>query len=58
MRHALMENRNGLVVDFQLSQASSTAERDIAPKLVDEARQGTASLRDSHPVTSSADTVR
>ena len=58
MGHALMENRNGLVVDFQLSQASSTAERDIAPKLVDEARQGTASLRDSHPVTSSADTVR
>src|SRR5262249_41902870 len=36
MGHALMENRNGLVVDFQLSQATGTAERDMAPKLVDQ----------------------
>jgi transposase len=37
MGHALMENRNGLLVDFQLSQATGTAERDMAPKLLDEA---------------------
>src|SRR5438270_1131042 len=38
MGHALMENRNGLVVDFQLTQATGTAERDMAPKLIDAAR--------------------
>jgi transposase len=37
--HALMENRNGLLVDFQLSQATGTAERDVVPRLVDEARE-------------------
>src|SRR5688572_16625585 len=37
MGHALMENRNGLLVDFQLSQATGTAERDMAPRLLDEA---------------------
>jgi transposase len=37
--HALMENRHGLVVDFQLTQATGTAERDMAPKLIDEARE-------------------
>ena len=37
--HALMENRYGLVVDFQLTQATGTAERDMAPKLIDEARE-------------------
>src|SRR6266536_2597684 len=37
--HALMENRNGLVVDFQLSQATGTAERDAVPDLVDQARE-------------------
>jgi transposase len=30
MGHALMENRNGLVVDEQLTQASGTAEREAA----------------------------
>jgi hypothetical protein len=39
MGHALMENRNGVVVDFQLGQATGTAERDMAPKLIDEARE-------------------
>lgn len=34
-----MENRHGLVVDFQLTQATGTAERDMAPKLIDEARE-------------------
>src|SRR5215207_1545384 len=31
MGHALMENRNGLLVDLQLSQATGTAERDAVP---------------------------
>jgi len=45
-----MENRNGLVVDFQLSQATGTAERDMAPMLVDQARD-----RGFHPRTLAAD---
>jgi hypothetical protein len=45
-----MENRNGLVVDFQLSQATGTAERDMAPMLVDQARE-----RGFHPRTLAAD---
>jgi transposase len=48
--HALMENRHGLLVDFALSEASGTAERDMAPTLVDEARQ-----RGFHPRTLGAD---
>ena len=39
MGHALMENRHGLLVDFQVSQATGTAERDIVPVLLDEARE-------------------
>ena len=39
MGHALMENRNGLLVDFQVTQATGTAERDIVPVLLDEARE-------------------
>ena len=37
--HALMENRNGILTDFQLSQATGTAERDTVPELVDQARE-------------------
>src|SRR5689334_12291488 len=37
MAHALMENRNGLLVDFQVTQATGTAEREMARQLVDEA---------------------
>jgi len=37
--HALMENRNGLLVDFQITQATGTAERDMVPVLLDEARE-------------------
>ena len=37
--HALMENHNGLLVDFQLTQATGTAERDAVPVLVDQARE-------------------
>ena len=37
--HALMENRNGLLVDFRVTQATGTAERDMVPVLLDEARE-------------------
>jgi transposase len=39
MGHALMEHRHGLLVDFQVTRATGTAERDMVPVLVDEARQ-------------------
>jgi transposase len=39
MGHALMENRNGLLVDFQVTQATGTTERDAVPLLLDEARE-------------------
>lgn len=39
MAHALMENRHGLLVDFQTTEASGTAERDVVPKLLDGARE-------------------
>ena len=48
--HALMENRHGLLVDFQLSQATGTAERDLVPQLLDTARD-----RGLHPRTLGAD---
>ena len=48
--HALMENRNGLLVDFQVTQATGTAERDAVPVLLDEARE-----RGFHPRTLGAD---
>ena len=50
MGHALMENRHGLPVDFAMSQATGTAERDVAPSLIDQARQ-----RGFHPRTLGAD---
>jgi hypothetical protein len=39
MGHALMENRHGMLVDFQLTEASGTAERDAVPVLLERARQ-------------------
>jgi transposase len=48
--HALMENRHGLLVDFQLTQASGTAERDVVPPLLYDAK-----LRGFHPRTLGAD---
>jgi sulfur relay (sulfurtransferase) complex TusBCD TusD component (DsrE family) len=50
MGHALMENRHGLLVDFTMSQATGTAERDMAPRLIEQARQ-----RGFHPRTLGAD---
>jgi len=37
MAHALVETRNGLLVDFQVSEATGTAERDLVPVLLDQA---------------------
>jgi transposase len=37
--HALMENRHGLLVDFAVTEASGTAERDAVPVLLDQARE-------------------
>jgi hypothetical protein len=39
MGHVLTENRNGLVVDVRITQATGTAERDAAAEM-----QGEASL--------------
>jgi transposase len=50
MGHALMENRHGLLVDFQLTQATGTAERDAVPELIEQARE-----RGFHPRTLAAD---
>jgi transposase len=48
--HALMENRNGLLVDFQMTEATGTAERDVTPKLLRQARE-----RRFHPKTLGGD---
>lgn len=50
MAHALMENRNGLLIDLQASEATGTAERDAVPKLLDRAKN-----RRFHPKTLGAD---
>jgi transposase len=50
MGHALMENRHGLLVDFQLTQATGTAERDVVPQVLYD-----AGLRGFHPRTLGAD---
>jgi transposase len=34
--HALMENRNGLLVDFRIAEANGTAERDVALAMLEE----------------------
>jgi transposase len=39
MGQAFMENRNGLVVDFEVTEATGTAEREAAVEQVDEAKQ-------------------
>ena len=50
MAHALMQNRHGMLVDFQTTPATGTAERDIVPELLDQARQ-----RGFHPRTLGGD---
>ena len=50
MGHNLMENRHGLLMDFTVSQATGTAERDAVPELLDGLRE-----RGYHPRTLGAD---
>ena len=50
MGQALMENRHGLLADFQITTATGTAERDVVPHLLDDAR-----ARGFHPTTLGAD---
>lgn len=46
--HALMENRSGLLVDFRVTQATGTAERDAAAEMLQ-------ALPGGYPVTVGAD---
>jgi transposase len=39
MAHALMENRNGILVDLLVSEATGKAERDAVPELLDRAKK-------------------
>ena len=39
MGHALMENGNGLLMDFVVSRATGVAEREAVPVMLDDARQ-------------------
>ena len=39
--HALMENRNGLIVDFRVDEANGTAEREVAVDMLDQSLPGT-----------------
>ena len=48
--HALMENRHGLLADFRLTEATGTAEREMAPVLLRKARE-----RKFRPRTAGAD---
>jgi transposase len=40
-QHALMENRNGLLVDLRIAEANGTAERDMALEMVGDRLPGT-----------------
>jgi transposase len=42
--HSLMENRNGLLVDFRVDEANGTAEREFALTMLDESLPGTARI--------------
>ena len=39
MGHALMENDNGLLMDFLVSRVTGRAEREAVPVMLDDARQ-------------------
>jgi transposase len=39
--HSLMENRNGLLVDFRVAEANGRAEREVALKMLDQSLRGT-----------------
>jgi transposase len=43
-QHALMENRNGLLIDLRIAEANGTAERDLALEMVGERLPGTTRI--------------
>jgi len=53
--HALMENRNGLVVAAEASQSAANAERDAALRLLDRVVDGPEERNPEHQVTLGAD---
>jgi len=55
MGHALMENRNGLIVDCELTKASGTAEREAALVMIRRSRKGQARRMRKTRVTLGAD---
>jgi hypothetical protein len=55
MGHALMENRNGLIVDCELTRASGTAEREAALAMIGRSRKGKARTVRKARVTLGAD---
>jgi transposase len=55
MGHALMENRNGLTVDCEVTNASGTAERETALAMVKRSRKGRTRTMRKARVTLSAD---
>jgi len=42
--HSLMENRNGLLIDFRVAEANGTAERAVALNMLDESLPGTTRI--------------
>jgi transposase len=55
MGHALMENRNGLIVDFEVTEANGHAERDAAIKMLDRQRRHRGKGRSPRRITLAAD---
>ena len=55
MGHALMENRNGLIVDCELTKASGTAEREAALTMIKRSRRSKAKTMRETRVTLGAD---
>ena len=55
MGHALMENRNGLIVDCELTKASGSAEREAALTMIKRSRRGKAKTMRETRVTLGAD---
>lgn len=55
MGHALMENRNGVIVDCEVTKASSTAEREAALAMVKRSRKSRKRMARSSRITLGAD---
>ena len=55
MGHALMENRNGLIVDCQLTRATGTAEREAALAMIERSRKTSSRTVRGPRVTLGAD---